>query len=119
MRLERSPSGTPPTTISPRRLGSKEKGRRKRPFSVHSLSGSVDALFETGAADDRVAVPVAGLSPRLTMLVPELANPIVELAELGGEDDVVSGGQTVQEIGALLACSLDLGTDFGKCSHFT
>jgi hypothetical protein len=25
----------------------------------------------------------------------------------------------VQEIGALLACSLDLGTDFGKCSHFT
>jgi hypothetical protein len=31
----------------------------------------------------------------------------------------VSGGQTVQEIGALLACSLDLGTDFGKCSHFT
>jgi hypothetical protein len=28
--------GTPPTTISPRRLGSKEKGRRQRPFSVHS-----------------------------------------------------------------------------------
>jgi hypothetical protein len=84
-----------------------------------ALSGSVDALFETGAADDRIAVPVAGLSPRLPMLVPELGNPIVELAELGGEDDVVSCGQTVQEIGALLAGPLDLGTDFGKCSHCT
>jgi hypothetical protein len=29
----------------------------------------------------------------------------------------VSGGQTVQEVGALLAGALDLGTDFGKCSH--
>jgi hypothetical protein len=81
------------------------------------LSSSVDALFEAGPADDRVAVPEAGLSPRLPMLVPELGNSIVELTELGGEEDVVSGGQTVQEIGALLAGPLDLGTDFGKCSH--
>jgi hypothetical protein len=93
------------------------EGARKRPFSVHSLSGSVDALFEARAADDRVAVPVAGLSPRLPVLLPELGNSIVEPAELGGEDDVVSGGQTVQEIGALLAGPLDLSTDFGKCSH--
>jgi Tol biopolymer transport system component len=51
------------------------------------------------------------------MLVPERSNASVELTELGGEDDVVSLGQTVQEIGALLACPLGLGTDFGKCSH--
>ena len=51
------------------------------------------------------------------MLVPERGNSSVELTKLGGEDDVVSGGQTVQEIGAVLACPLDLGTDFGKCSH--
>ena len=51
------------------------------------------------------------------MLVPERGNSSVELAELGGEDGVVSGGQTVQETGAVLACPLDLGTDFGKCSH--
>lgn len=60
---------------------------------------------------------MAGLSPRLSVLLPELGNSIVEPAKLGGEDDVVSSGQTVQEIGALLAGSLDLGTDFGKCSH--
>jgi Tol biopolymer transport system component len=51
------------------------------------------------------------------MLVPERSNASVELTELGGEDDVVSLGQTMQEIGALLACTLGLGTDFGKCSH--
>jgi dipeptidyl aminopeptidase/acylaminoacyl peptidase len=51
------------------------------------------------------------------MLVPERGNSSVELTELGGEDDVMSMGQTVQEIGALLACPLGLGTDFGKCSH--
>lgn len=60
---------------------------------------------------------MAGPSPRLPVLLPELGNSIVELAELGGEDDVMSGGQTVQEVGALLACALDLLTDFGKCSH--
>lgn len=51
------------------------------------------------------------------MLVPERGNTSVELAELGGEDDVVSSGQTVQETGAVLACALNLGTDFGNCSH--
>ena len=53
------------------------------------------------------------------MLVPERGNSSVELSELGGEDDVMSGGQTVQESGTLLAGALDLGTDFGKCSHMT
>ena len=51
------------------------------------------------------------------MLFPERGDSSVELTELGGEDDVVSGGQTVQENGALLARTLDLGTDFGICSH--
>ena len=51
------------------------------------------------------------------MLVPERGNSSVELTELGGEDDVMSMGQTVQEIGALLASPLGLGADFGKCSH--
>jgi Tol biopolymer transport system component len=51
------------------------------------------------------------------MLLPERGDASVELTELSGEDDVVSLGQTVQEIGALLACTLGLGADFGKCSH--
>jgi hypothetical protein len=51
------------------------------------------------------------------MLLPKRGDSSVELTELGGEDDVVSGGQTVQETDALLACTLDLVTDFGKCSH--
>jgi TolB protein len=53
------------------------------------------------------------------VLVPERGDSGVELTELGGEDDVVSLGQTVQKSGAVLACALDLGTDFGKCSHVT
>ena len=51
------------------------------------------------------------------MLLPERGDSSVELTELGGEDDVMSGGQTVQEIGALLARTLDLATDFGKNCH--
>jgi len=51
------------------------------------------------------------------MLLPERGDTSVELTELGGEDDVMSGGQTVQEIGALLARTLDLATDFGKKCH--
>lgn len=51
------------------------------------------------------------------MLVPEVGDASVEFAQLGGEDGVMSRGQTVQESGALLACALDLATNFGKCSH--
>ena len=79
--------------------------------------GAALPLFETRAADDLVAIAEAGLGPRLSMLLPERGDSSVELTELGGEDDVVSGGQTVQELGALLAGALDLATDFGKCSH--
>jgi hypothetical protein len=93
------------------------EGAQTRPFSISSLGGSVDALFEAGATDDRVPIAVAGLGARLPLVLPERGNSSVEPAKLGGEDDVVSLGQTVQEIGALLACPLDLGTDFGKCSH--
>jgi Tol biopolymer transport system component len=95
-----------------RRTKARRLGRR-----AACLRSSVDALFEPRSADDLVAIAEAGLRPRLAMLVPERGNSIVELTELGGEDDVVSLGQTVQEIGALLACPLGLGTDFGKCSH--
>lgn len=51
------------------------------------------------------------------MLLPERGDPSIELTELGGEDGVMSGGQTVQESGAVLTYTLDLGTDFGICSH--
>ena len=51
------------------------------------------------------------------MLLPERGDTSVELTELGGEDGVMSGGQTVQETGAFLACALDLATDFGKNCH--
>jgi hypothetical protein len=88
------------------------------PLLVSWVLGSpVDPLFEARAADNLVAIAEAGVGTRLAMELPERGDSIVELAELGGEDDVVSGGQTVQEIGALLACPLDLATDFGKCSH--
>jgi Tol biopolymer transport system component len=81
------------------------------------LRGSVDALFEAGAADDLVAIAETGLRSGLAVLVPERSNPCIEFTELGGEDGIMSFGQAVQETGALLACPLDLGTDFGKCSH--
>ena len=51
------------------------------------------------------------------MLVPKVGDASIELAQLGGEDNVMSIGQTVQENGTLLACALDLATNFGKCSH--
>jgi hypothetical protein len=82
-----------------------------------ALRGSFDALFEASAADDLVAIAEAGLSTGLPVLLPERFDSIVELTELGGEDGVVSVGQTVQEVGTLLACALDLRTDFGICSH--
>jgi hypothetical protein len=81
------------------------------------LGRSVDALFEACAANNVVAVPVAGVGPRGAMLVPERGNVIVELTQLGGEDDVVSGGQTMQEIGTLLAGALDLVPDVTDGSH--
>jgi len=81
------------------------------------LGGSVDALFEAGATDDLVAIAEAGLGAGQAVLVPELGDSGVELAQLGGEDSVMSFGQTVQESGTLLACALDLATNFGKCSH--
>jgi TolB protein len=90
-----------------------------RPSPFRWLGCPVDTLFEACAADDLVAVAEAGPRPREAVLVPERGDSSVELTELGGEDDVVSLGQTVQKSGAVLACALDLGTDFGKCSHVT
>jgi hypothetical protein len=92
--------------------------RGARPSVVpNQLGRSVDALFEAGAANDVVAVPVAGMGPRGAMLVPERGNAIVELTELGGEDNVVSGGQTMQESGTVLAGALDLVPDVSDGSH--
>jgi hypothetical protein len=51
------------------------------------------------------------------VLVPEGGNTSVELTELGGEDDVVSVRQTVEESGALLARALDLRTDLMQLAH--
>ena len=62
---------------------------------------------------------MAGVCPRLTVLVPESGDASVELTELGGEDDVVSRGQTVQESGAVLAGALDLRTDLSNGFHLT
>ena len=81
------------------------------------LSGSVDAFLEAGAPDDLVPVAETGTCPCLAVLVPERGDSIVELAKLGGEDDVVSLGQTVQELGTLLAGALDLGTDVLQNAH--
>ena len=81
------------------------------------LGGPVDPLFEARAADDLVAVPEAEADPGFAVLVPEPSDPLVELLQLGGEDDVPSRGETVQESGAVLARALDLLTDFVECSH--
>src|SRR5215210_1063525 len=81
------------------------------------LGGPVDALFEARAADDLVAVPEANTDAGFAVLVPEASDPLVELLQLGGEDDVPSLGETVQESGAVLAHALDLVTDFRQCSH--
>jgi hypothetical protein len=95
------------------------EGRNGAPPVCLQLGGSVDSLFEACAPNDGVAVSMAGVRPRLAVLVPEFGNAGVELAELGGEDDVMSGGQTVQELGAVLAGALDLRADFGNGSHLT
>jgi hypothetical protein len=84
---------------------------------VVCLGGSVDAFLEACAPDDLVPVAETGACPCLALLVPERGNSIVELAELGGEDGVVSFGQTVQELGALLAGAFDLGTDVLQDAH--
>jgi hypothetical protein len=84
---------------------------------VVCLSGPVDAFLEACAPDDLVPVAETGACPCLAVLVPERGDSIVELAELGGEDDVVSFGQTVQELGTLLAGALDLGTDVLQDAH--
>jgi hypothetical protein len=88
-----------------------------RSFACLGLSRPVDAFLEACAPDDLVPVAKTGAGPCLAVLVPERGNTIVELAELGGEDDVVSLGQTVQELGALLAGALDLGSDVLQCAH--
>jgi hypothetical protein len=51
------------------------------------------------------------------VFVPELRDPLVQLAELGCENGVMSTGQAVQENGAVLARALDLATDFSQISH--
>jgi len=48
------------------------------------------------------------------MLVPEIGDPGIKLTQLGGEDDVMSGGQTMQENGTVLACALDLATNISQ-----
>ena len=78
---------------------------------VNGLGGSVDSLFEAGAADDLVAIAETCVRASLAVLVPQLCDAGVELAELRGEDDVMSTGQTVQESGTVLAGALDLRTD--------
>ena len=62
---------------------------------------------------------MAGVRPRLAVFIPERGDTSIELTELGGEDYVVSVGQTVQESGAVLAGALDLRTDISDCSHLT
>lgn len=81
------------------------------------LCGPVDALFETGATDDLVAVAEAKAHASLAVLVPELGDAVVQLLELRGEDDVPSGGQALKENGAVLAGALDLATDFLNRLH--
>jgi hypothetical protein len=81
------------------------------------LRGPVDALFETGATDDLVAVAEPKAYAGLAVLVPEPGDALVQLLELRGEDDVPSGGQALKENGAVLAGALDLATDFLNRLH--
>jgi len=81
------------------------------------LGGPVDPLFETCAPDDLGAVAKTDSNTGFAVFVPELRDALVQLVELGCEDGVMSTGQTVQESGAVLACALDLATDFSQLSH--
>ena len=83
------------------------------------LCGPVDALFETGATNDLVAVAEAKAHAGLPVLVPEPGDAFVQLLELRGEDDVPSGGQALKENGAVIAGALDLATDFLNRFHTT
>ncbi len=77
----------------------------------------MNPLFEAGAPNDLGAVAEADVNTGFAVFVPELRDAVVELAELGCEDGIMSTGQTVQESGALLARALDLATDLRQCSH--
>jgi hypothetical protein len=96
------------------------RGRESAPSAVLGerlvgglgLGGPVDSLFESSAADDLRTVAEARPHAGFAMFIPKLRDAVVQLAELVGEDDVVSQGQTLQENGAVLAGALDLATDF-------
>ena len=85
------------------------------PFS--GSGGSVDSLFEAGAADDLVAVAEAQVRPYQPVLVPQAGDALVERLQLRREHGVVPPGEPVEEIGAVLGCALDLATDLMQCSH--
>lgn len=81
------------------------------------LGGPVDAIFEAGATDDLRAVAETHANTGFAVFIPQLGDAIVQLAELVGEDGVMSTGQTLQENGAVLAGALDLATDFLNRLH--
>jgi hypothetical protein len=76
------------------------------------LGGALEALFESGALDDRVAVAEALLHSGGAILVPETRDFLLDLGVLGGDGRVVALGEDVQQLSAPLRGALDLELDF-------
>ena len=75
------------------------------------LGGALEALFESRALDNRVAVAEAALDAGRAILVPEARDFLLDLGVLGRDDRVVTLGEDVQELGAPLCGALDLQLD--------
>ena len=81
------------------------------------LGGALEALFESRALDDRVAVAEAALDAGRAILVPEARDFLLDLGVLGRDDRVVTLGEDVQELSAPLCGALDLHLDVFECLH--
>ena len=69
-----------------------------------------------GALDDLLPVAVEHGGPRLTVLVPEIVDPCVQLLELGGDLGLVTLlGQDVPQLGSTRRGGLSFSSDVAFC----
>src|ERR1051325_7109508 len=64
--------------------------------------GALEALFDPGACDDRVAVAEADAGAKCAVLVPQLVESCVERTDALADLGVVGNGELMPELAALL-----------------
>src|ERR671932_2593123 len=93
-----------------------ESGGRGAP-RVLLGGGSLQPLLGAGARDDAVAVAEAERRAGLPVLGPQRLEALVEGLDVGDDLRVVSLGQQVPQLVALLVHTLDVGVDLFDRSH--